>query len=73
MRKSAFAALLSCVALFAASNASANTGVAFVHGTGSQTNAYNDYWQIRPTTSSSTATSISTCGTAAPPAAWPGN
>lgn len=24
---------------------SANTGVAFVHGTGSQTNAYADYWQ----------------------------
>ena len=23
----------------------ANTGVAFVHGTGSQTNAYNDYWK----------------------------
>ena len=45
MRKFAFGALLSCAALFAASNASANTGVAFVHGTGSQTNAYNDYWQ----------------------------
>ncbi len=29
----------------AAPFASANTGVAFVHGTGSQTNAYNDYWQ----------------------------
>jgi len=25
--------------------ASAGTGVAFVHGTGAQTNAYNDYWQ----------------------------
>lgn len=25
----------------------ANTGVAFVHGTGSQTNAYQDYWQPR--------------------------
>ena len=45
MRKFAFGALLSCAALFAASNANANTGVAFVHGTGSQTNAYNDYWQ----------------------------
>ena len=45
MRKFAFGALLSCVALFAASNASANTGVAFVHGTGTQTNAYQDYWQ----------------------------
>ena len=29
----------------AAPCALANTGVAFVHGTGSQTNAYNDYWQ----------------------------
>lgn len=28
----------------AAPCAFANTGVAFVHGTGSQTNAYNDYW-----------------------------
>ena len=45
MRKYAFGALLSCAALFAASNANANTGVAFVHGTGSQTNAYQDYWQ----------------------------
>lgn len=45
MRNHAFGALLSCAALFAASNANANTGVAFVHGTGSQTNAYNDYWQ----------------------------
>jgi hypothetical protein len=33
--------LLALAAPFAA----ANTGVAFVHGTGSQTNAYNDYWQ----------------------------
>ncbi|WP_374606530.1 hypothetical protein [Thermomonas sp.] len=47
MRNHAFGALLSCAALFAASNANANTGVAFVHGTGSQTNAYNDYWQPR--------------------------
>ena len=45
MRNHAFGALLSCVALFAASNANANKGVAFVHGTGSQTNAYQDYWQ----------------------------
>ena len=45
MRKFAFGALLSCAALFAASNTNANTGVAFVHGTGSQTNAYHDYWQ----------------------------
>ncbi|HJU41062.1 MAG TPA: hypothetical protein VJ724_15945 [Tahibacter sp.] len=29
----------------AASSASAVTGVAFVHGTGKQTDAYNDYWQ----------------------------
>ena len=29
----------------AAPCALANTGVAFVHGTGAQTNAYNDYWQ----------------------------
>ena len=29
----------------AASAASSRTGVAFVHGTGHQTNAYNDYWQ----------------------------
>ena len=29
----------------AASAASSGTGVAFVHGTGKQTNAYNDYWQ----------------------------
>lgn len=28
-----------------ASSAYAITGVAFVHGTGKQTNAYNDYWQ----------------------------
>ncbi len=30
--------------LFASSPALANTGVAFVHGTGNQTNAYSDYW-----------------------------
>ena len=29
----------------AATSAHAVTGVAFVHGTGNQTNAYNDYWQ----------------------------
>ena len=29
----------------AASAATSGTGVAFVHGTGKQTNAYNDYWQ----------------------------
>ena len=31
--------------LLFAPRAMANTGVAFVHGTGSQTNAYQDYWQ----------------------------
>lgn len=30
--------------LLAAAPAWANTGVAFVHGTGNQTDAYNDYW-----------------------------
>lgn len=30
--------------LFAGSPLLANTGVAFVHGTGNQTDAYNDYW-----------------------------
>ena len=34
-----------CLALvLAAMPASATTGVAFVHGTGHQTNALNDYW-----------------------------
>lgn len=38
-------ALASCVGLLlVASSAAANTGVAFVHGTGKQTNALNDYW-----------------------------
>ncbi|WP_395680913.1 hypothetical protein [Dokdonella sp.] len=44
MLRIAFALLLAA----AASNAyaaTATTGVAFVHGTGSQTDAYNDYWQ----------------------------
>ena len=36
--------LLSAVALLFAGLAQANTGVAFVHGTGSQSDAYNDYW-----------------------------
>ncbi|GHB93670.1 hypothetical protein [Thermomonas carbonis] len=45
MRKYAFGAVLFCAAVFTAPSAIANTGVAFVHGTGSQTNAYNDYWQ----------------------------
>lgn len=58
-------------------------GVAFVHGTGAQTNATQDYWQptiidtVRqacPTaaiTWSSTAISPSTCGNRKRPAAWP--
>lgn len=37
------ALLLSVLLLFGA-QASANTGVAFVHGTGNQSNALNDYW-----------------------------
>ena len=47
MRKVALAALLSCAAVFTATTAYAAdvTGVAFVHGTGKQTNAYQDYWQ----------------------------
>ena len=47
MRKVALAALLSCAAAFTATTAYAAdvTGVAFVHGTGKQTNAYQDYWQ----------------------------
>ena len=38
---------LACGALLAAFSlvASANTGIAFVHGTGNQTDAYNDYWK----------------------------
>ena len=39
-----FAALL-VVGVGSAQAASATTGVAFVHGTGHQTNAYADYWQ----------------------------
>ena len=47
MRNFAFGAMLSCAALFATTAASAAEvyGVAFVHGTGKQTNAYQDYWQ----------------------------
>ncbi len=37
--------LLLAVASSAAHAATATTGVAFVHGTGNQTDAYNDYWQ----------------------------
>lgn len=36
---------LALAAALAASSAQAVTGVAFVHGTGVQTDAYNDYWQ----------------------------
>ncbi|MCR6495993.1 hypothetical protein LJB71_07015 [Thermomonas sp. S9] len=41
------AALALCVALVStpAARAADVTGVAFVHGTGNQTDAYNDYWQ----------------------------
>ncbi len=44
MRRLSFSALL-CALLFVCGNASANTGVAFVHGTGDATNAAADYWQ----------------------------
>ncbi len=44
MRRFTFSAVL-CAALFVCSSVSANTGVAFVHGTGDQTNAAADYWQ----------------------------
>lgn len=37
--------LLLALGLSSAHAAHSGTGVAFVHGTGSQTNAYNDYWQ----------------------------
>lgn len=37
--------LLACALLLGAASAHAVTGVAFVHGTGDQTNAYADYWQ----------------------------
>lgn len=37
--------ILCALLLGAAGLVSANTGVAFVHGTGKQTNALNDYWQ----------------------------
>lgn len=41
MLKKLIAILFACFAI----SAHANQGVAFVHGTGSQTDAYNDYWQ----------------------------
>ena len=44
MFRTAFALLLAASAATAHA-ATATTGVAFVHGTGNQTNAYNDYWQ----------------------------
>ncbi len=37
--------LLALLVPLATPFAQANTGVAFVHGTGKQTDAYNDYWQ----------------------------
>jgi pimeloyl-ACP methyl ester carboxylesterase len=47
MRHFALGAALCCAALIAAPAAVAAdvTGVAFVHGTGHQTDAYHDYWQ----------------------------
>ena len=38
---------IACGVMLAACSmaASANTGIAFVHGTGNQTDAYNDYWK----------------------------
>ena len=45
MRKSFAIVIASAfVALLWGSSVSANTGVAFVHGTGKQTDALNDYW-----------------------------
>ncbi|WP_300621046.1 hypothetical protein [Dokdonella sp.] len=44
MLRTAFALSLAAASC-AAHAATATTGVAFVHGTGSQTDAYNDYWQ----------------------------
>src|SRR5687768_16185056 len=44
MIRTAFALLLAAGTAVAHA-ATANTGVAFVHGTGHQTNAYADYWQ----------------------------
>ena len=38
-------ALLLALGLASAHAATSGTGVAFVHGTGAQTNAYDDYWQ----------------------------
>jgi len=41
-------ALLACVGLFFATpSIFANDGVVFIHGTGSQTNAYKDYWNYK--------------------------
>ncbi len=40
-----FRSLASLALLLLCGNVLANTGVAFVHGTGHQTDAYNDYWQ----------------------------
>ncbi len=44
MMRYALAPLL-VLGMASAQAATSGTGVAFVHGTGSQTNAYNDYWQ----------------------------
>lgn len=40
-----FRSLMALLICLAAGAAMANTGVAFVHGTGKQTDALNDYWQ----------------------------
>jgi hypothetical protein len=44
MNKRFTIALIFACGLFAGAQAKANTGVAFVHGTGHQTDALNDYW-----------------------------
>ncbi|OFX04126.1 MAG: hypothetical protein A3E78_13235 [Alphaproteobacteria bacterium RIFCSPHIGHO2_12_FULL_63_12] len=43
LRLNALIAAVACI--FATPAAAANTGVALVHGTSAQTNAYNDYWR----------------------------
>lgn len=40
-----FRLLLGLILLWAAAHAEANRGIAFIHGTGAQTNALDDYWQ----------------------------
>lgn len=45
MQRLAYAGLLGMVLLLAVPQAQANRGVAFVHGTGKQTDALNNYWE----------------------------